>query len=590
MSTTEPMPQTPPAPAVASDEPMERNGSLDQAVVAYEADELMAFNLQPPPPAQVVENPETLGSRFFSVDHLDVILRDFALSARFAAFVARYQTHHVEALAQYTEMRKVVAAIHYANAVAERLSPTTDDSHRVAMLERGFEERQKQIGRGLVREALPGFLTQCLVSLVTESLVKEITGYIAPVMQAMVPALAEVYCLTDPSLPDNPIVYASDEFFNVTQYGRDYVIGRNCRFLSGPKTSRRAVERMRQAMKNGQEVCETLVNYRRDGSPFMNLLMIAPLYDNKGVIRYFIGCQIDVSPLVEGGRGIQSFSQLLAQDRAQSRFGKRFRSPKQTLGELTDMFSEEDTDVVRGHMTRASISQTVTSVDSERLRRPHSRARILVGVGKEPANDHSLWPTSSLGPSGRLPGVYQNYLLVRPYPSLRITFTSPALRIPGMLQTKFIDRIVGPDPSVADTVLDAFIHGVAITAKVDWLAGSSINSPAKSRYIHCTPLIGSDEQVGVWMVVMVENEQITGQLNRNHARTPTILSSTSSTREAMSSLKVDMGLSRPNFSSRLYADYLREEARPDGEKTPRTDSPQGRRREGSGDGDPFANF
>jgi PAS domain S-box-containing protein len=198
------------------------------------------------------------------------------------------------------------------------------------------------------------------------------------------------------------------EFFNVTQYGRDYVIGRNCRFLSGPKTSRRAIERMRQAMKNGQEVCETLVNYRRDGSPFMNLLMIAPLYDNKGVIRYFIGCQIDVSPLIEGGRGIQSFSQLLAQDRAQSRFGKRFRSPKQTLGELTDLFSEEDTDVIRGHITRASISQTVTSVDSERLRRPQSRARILVGVGKEPANDNNLWPMSSLGPSGRLPGVYQN--------------------------------------------------------------------------------------------------------------------------------------------------------------------------------------
>jgi hypothetical protein len=167
---------------------------------------------------------------------------------------------------------------------------------------------------------------------------------------------------------------------------------------------------MRQAMKNGQEVCETLVNYRRDGSPFMNLLMIAPLYDNKGVIRYFIGCQIDVSSLVEGGRGMQSFSQLLAQDRAQSRFGKRFRSPKQTLGELTDLFSEEDTHVVKGHMTRASISQTVVSADSERLRRPSSRARILVGVGKEPVSDHlqSLWPSSSLGPSGRLPGVYQN--------------------------------------------------------------------------------------------------------------------------------------------------------------------------------------
>jgi hypothetical protein len=210
MSATEQMSPTPPTPAAASNEPIGRDGSPEKAIVAYEGDEVMAFNLQPPPPAQALENTETLASRFFSVDHLDVILRDSALSARFAAFVGRYQTHHIEALAQYTEMRKVIAAVHYANAVAERLSPTTDDSPRVAMLERGFEERQRHIARGLVREVLPGFLTQCLVSLVTESLVKQITGDIAPVMQSMVPALAEVYCLTDPSLPDNPIVYASD--------------------------------------------------------------------------------------------------------------------------------------------------------------------------------------------------------------------------------------------------------------------------------------------------------------------------------------------------------------------------------------------
>ena len=42
--------------------------------------------------------------------------------------------------------------------------------------------------------------------------------------------------------------------------------------------------------------------------------MIAPLYDNKGEVRYFLGAQIDITPLVEGGRGLDSFAQLLAQD------------------------------------------------------------------------------------------------------------------------------------------------------------------------------------------------------------------------------------------------------------------------------------
>ncbi|KAI7042315.1 hypothetical protein KC352_g46504, partial [Hortaea werneckii] len=107
-------------------------------------------------------------------------------------------------------------------------------------------------------------------------------------MRELIPSLAEVYCVTDPSLPDNPIVYASEEFYNTTQYGREYVIGRNCRFLQGPKSSNSTVRRLIDALTAGQEICETILNYRRDGSPFVNLLMLAPLYDNKGQVRYFL--------------------------------------------------------------------------------------------------------------------------------------------------------------------------------------------------------------------------------------------------------------------------------------------------------------
>ena len=116
---------------------------------------------------------------------------------------------------------------------------------------------------------------------------------------------------------------------------------------------------------------------------------------------------------------------------------------------------------------------------------------------------------------------------MRPYPSLRITFTSPALRIPGLLQTKFLDRIGGPS-HVREGILDALAHGPGVTAKISWLTesanagqhdrrpsnGSTTHLEGKPRWIHCTPLLGSDERVGVWMVVMVENEEVTGQLNR----------------------------------------------------------------------------
>ena len=120
---------------------------------------------------------------------------------------------------------------------------------------------------------------------------------------------------------------------------------------------------MIEALASGTEICETILNYRRDGSPFMNLLMIAPLYDNKGQVRYFLGCQIDVSSLIEGGRGLESFAQLLSQDRSESRFGNRVeRDPKHALGELGQMISEEESHIMRNQprrMSEESVSGTM---------------------------------------------------------------------------------------------------------------------------------------------------------------------------------------------------------------------------------------
>lgn len=264
--------------------------------------------------------------------------------------------------------------------------------------------RAQETVEELVNDALPAYATSRLVSLVTESLVKEITGQNTPLMREMIPSLAEVYCVSDPSLPDNPIVYASEEFYNTSQYGREYVIGRNCRFLQGPKTSDASVKRLIEALAAGNEVSETILNYRRDGTPFMNLLMIAPLYDNKGTVRYFLGCQIDVSSLIEGGRGLESFETLLSRDRAESRFGNRSeRKPAEILSELGAMFTEDESKVMKPHTLRYTEDQGHRTPPASRS----SKSRRILGMEDEQSN-RELWPHPSLGPSGRLPGVYQN--------------------------------------------------------------------------------------------------------------------------------------------------------------------------------------
>jgi PAS domain-containing protein len=59
------------------------------------------------------------------------------------------------------------------------------------------------------------------------------------------------FVITDPSLPDNPIVYASQGFLNLTGYSMDQILGRNCRFLQGPDTDPDAVDRIRRAIEEG---------------------------------------------------------------------------------------------------------------------------------------------------------------------------------------------------------------------------------------------------------------------------------------------------------------------------------------------------
>ena len=281
-------------------------------------DNAQNFDLKPPPPNSKVKNIDTLSEQLFSGDHLRVILKDPSFFLRFTAFLNRYRPQHAPTLVRYLEAQKAIKAVEYANALAETIRPTPGEHSSpcpAASVDPRFEARSKRSFESLVNEALPAYITNCLTRVVTESMVREITGQGMPVMRELVGGLAEVFCLADPSIKDCPIVYASEEFYHTSRYSRDDVLGRNCRFLQGPMTNRGTVARIGALIRAGQESCETVLNYKRDGTPFMNLLLTAPLYDNRGAVRYFIGAQIDVSGLIEDGRGLDSFAHYLTENR-----------------------------------------------------------------------------------------------------------------------------------------------------------------------------------------------------------------------------------------------------------------------------------
>ena len=106
------------------------------------------------------------------------------------------------------------------------------------------------------------------------------------------------FAISDPSLPDNPIVYVSQGFLDLTGYTLDQVLGRNCRFLQGPGTDQAAVDSIRKGIREGIDTSVCLLNYKADGTPFWNQFFVAALRDAENNVVNFVGVQCEVSKAV----------------------------------------------------------------------------------------------------------------------------------------------------------------------------------------------------------------------------------------------------------------------------------------------------
>ena len=112
--------------------------------------------------------------------------------------------------------------------------------------------------------------------------------------------------ISDPSQPDNPLVYVNEGYTELTGYSKSEATGRNCRYLQGPGTREEPVAEMRHAVDNEESVTVELRNYRKDGTAFWNRVTIAPVHDDGEVVNW-IGFQQDVTEQKEREQDLQLF-------------------------------------------------------------------------------------------------------------------------------------------------------------------------------------------------------------------------------------------------------------------------------------------
>ena len=259
----------------------------------------------------------------------------------------------------------------------------------------------------------------------------------------------------------------------------------------------------------------------------MNLLMIAPLSDIRGKVRYFIGAQVDVSGLVKNCTGLESFQRLVHNEKCQQQGSNLealgYSEKKDEFQELSEMLNAGELGTVKQFGGRMHKEQQEEEEDNGSISNSHKPRLLLKDLSPDIVKTYNL---NGRG-SGKLSGVYQHvscnlsgkflndrsvdltkYLLIRPHPSLRILFASPSLRVPGILQSPFMNKI-GGSTRVRSELTTALAEGRGVTAKVRWI--SRADEEGRNRWIHCTPLLGSNGQIGVWMVVLVDDDDETAR-------------------------------------------------------------------------------
>jgi PAS domain S-box-containing protein len=118
--------------------------------------------------------------------------------------------------------------------------------------------------------------------------------------------------IADATQHDNPLIYVNPAFEYLTGYAPDEVLGRNCRFLQGEETDPNATAEIRAALAEGRDCKVTILNYRKDGTPFWNEFRISPIRDEQGTITHFVGIQDDVTARVQAEQALQESEQRMS--------------------------------------------------------------------------------------------------------------------------------------------------------------------------------------------------------------------------------------------------------------------------------------
>lgn len=228
VSSWSPMPSTSLAPLQTKGAP--DNDGLEP--LAEEEIDPASFDLVVPahgdaPPQYSLE---TRSELLFGVDHLRAIFADPTLLQRFTTYLYHKRPASVPLLVHYLDALKALRAIDYANSLCDGLAPVPGQDFTSAAsttttgsgggvggggglartVNAALQERADRAFEALAQDELAAYITFTWTRTVSVTIKRRIADTLPVHLRDLSEGLAEVFCLTDPSRPDNPIVFASE--------------------------------------------------------------------------------------------------------------------------------------------------------------------------------------------------------------------------------------------------------------------------------------------------------------------------------------------------------------------------------------------